>query len=233
MDNENNQENHFCKVPQRNGDSLSTSTTNSNENKCRSRSNSKRIENPKDADTFSLNTPVSDKEIMFEVFEKLRSKEGVYTQMQLKRNKTEMDQNGQESLEFKSKRNVPNTHRFSILTFNDVYELMASHDGQGGLANMHTLMELEINKIEKEGIAWISTLNGDFLSASLLAPKFQGKQMIDVLNTMPLTHISIGNHECMYNLNNIREMQFFDIKTMNKIKLRFSRKRFSKNIMAD
>jgi len=92
-------------------------------------------------------------------------------------------------------RSINSTHRFSILTFNDVYELAASYDGSGGLANLHSLMEQEISELEKEGIAWISSLNGDFLSASLLGPRFQGKHMIDVLNTMPLTHASLGNHE--------------------------------------
>jgi len=94
-----------------------------------------------------------------------------------------------------SGRQVQCTHRFTILTWNDVYEMSPANDGSGGLANLHTLMEQEIKQLERQGVPWISTLNGDFLSASLLASKFEGQQMIDVLNTMPLTHVCIGNHE--------------------------------------
>jgi hypothetical protein len=63
---------------------------------------------------------------------------------------------------------------------NDVYEISKNEDGLGGLAELCTII-----KQQKEEKNCLVTLNGDFLSASLLAAKFKGSHIIDILNTIP------------------------------------------------
>jgi 2',3'-cyclic-nucleotide 2'-phosphodiesterase (5'-nucleotidase family) len=64
----------------------------------------------------------------------------------------------------------------------------------GGLSQLCTLIKIEKNKTKN----CIVTLNGDFLSASVLAYKYKGSHMIDILNKMPYDVITLGNHECKF-----------------------------------
>jgi len=81
--------------------------------------------------------------------------------------------------------------KFTILTVNDIYEVIPNIHGIGGLAELCTV----INK-EKAGIKdCLVTMNGDFLSASALGIKLKGKNMVDIFNTMPFDIVSLGNHE--------------------------------------
>ena len=60
---------------------------------------------------------------------------------------------------------------------------MAKNDQNiGGLAELTTLINKEKEKLNNKCIV---TLNGDFLSGSLMATKCKGKNMIDVLNDVP------------------------------------------------
>jgi 2',3'-cyclic-nucleotide 2'-phosphodiesterase (5'-nucleotidase family) len=81
---------------------------------------------------------------------------------------------------------------FTILTVNDVYELKPNHQGVGGLSELTTLLKNEKLKTKNS----IITLNGDFLSASVLAYKYKGSHIIDIFNKMPFDIITLGNHEC-------------------------------------
>jgi 5'-nucleotidase/UDP-sugar diphosphatase len=81
--------------------------------------------------------------------------------------------------------------KFTILTINDIYELLPGYDGRGGLAELQTLIEQE----KKTSRYSIVTVNGDFLAASYLAQIYRGKHMIDILNTMQIDYVVPGNHE--------------------------------------
>eukprot|EP01080_Neovahlkampfia_damariscottae_P003955 gene3955-7211_t len=79
--------------------------------------------------------------------------------------------------------------KFSVISVNDVYEISKDEDGVGGLAELCTIIKQE------KGKNCFVTLNGDFLSASMLAAKFKGSHMIDIFNTIPFTYLTLGNHE--------------------------------------
>lgn len=72
------------------------------------------------------------------------------------------------------------TGKFTILTVNDMYEVIPDQHGIGGMAELCTLLKKE--KVEKDCLI---TMNGDFLSASALGIKLKGANMVDIFNTMP------------------------------------------------
>jgi 5'-nucleotidase / UDP-sugar diphosphatase len=86
---------------------------------------------------------------------------------------------------------------FTILHFNDVYEIDAVEGGkEGGLARVATL----IDRLKRRGPV-LTTLGGDYLSPSAIgtavvngAP-LAGRQMVDVLNAIGLQWATLGNHE--------------------------------------
>lgn len=63
------------------------------------------------------------------------------------------------------------TVKFTIFSFNDVYEVSPNKDGVGGIAEITTLLEQERAKAERH----VTTMNGDFLSPSLLSVFDKGK----------------------------------------------------------
>ncbi len=78
----------------------------------------------------------------------------------------------------------------TLLTVNDVYDI-APAQGRGGLAELMTLLRAE----RATATHTVTTLNGDFLSPSLMSSLFKGAQMVAVLNAVGLDMVVFGNHE--------------------------------------
>lgn len=80
---------------------------------------------------------------------------------------------------------------FTILSVNDVYEMIPNERGYGGLAELATIIDSERASSAHSFV----TMNGDFLSASAAAEKYQGAHMIDILNHIGIDATVFGNHE--------------------------------------
>jgi 5'-nucleotidase/UDP-sugar diphosphatase len=95
----------------------------------------------------------------------------------------------------------------TIFTINDVYEI-TPHQGYGGIAELMTLLKEERLHAEH----YLTTVNGDFLSPSLISGIFQGSQMIDLMNMIEVDVVVFGNHEFDYGvktlINRMQESQF-------------------------
>src|SRR5438128_1921522 len=78
----------------------------------------------------------------------------------------------------------------TLLTVNDVYEV-APVQGQGGLAELMTLLRAE----RATATHHLTTVNGDFLSPSLMSSLFKGAQMVALFNTLGVDIVVFGNHE--------------------------------------
>lgn len=78
----------------------------------------------------------------------------------------------------------------TILTVNDVYEI-APVQGRGGLAELLTMLQAE----RATATHHLTTVNGDFLSPSLMSALLKGAQMIDLFNTIGVDMVVFGNHE--------------------------------------
>lgn len=78
----------------------------------------------------------------------------------------------------------------TLLTVNDVYELTPVQ-GRGGLAELMTLLRAE----RANATHSLTTLNGDFLSPSLMSSLFKGAQMVAGLNALGFDLVVFGNHE--------------------------------------
>jgi 2',3'-cyclic-nucleotide 2'-phosphodiesterase (5'-nucleotidase family) len=83
------------------------------------------------------------------------------------------------------------TATFTILSFNDVYEIVADPRGRGGFAEMMTMLEEE----RKKSSYSITTVNGDFLSPCILSVFDKGAHRIELFNQMGIDVVSLGNHE--------------------------------------
>ncbi|MCO6491353.1 MAG: bifunctional metallophosphatase/5'-nucleotidase [Phaeodactylibacter sp.] len=88
---------------------------------------------------------------------------------------------------------------FTILHFNDVYEIAPLEGGKaGGLARVATVKK----ELMRENPNTIAVLAGDFLSPSVIGTlkkedgeRIAGQQMVEVLNAMGLDYATFGNHE--------------------------------------
>ncbi|MCB9051285.1 MAG: bifunctional metallophosphatase/5'-nucleotidase [Lewinellaceae bacterium] len=88
---------------------------------------------------------------------------------------------------------------FTILHFNDVYEISPLEGGKaGGLARVATVKK----ELMRENPNTIAVLAGDFLSPSVIGTlkqengeRIAGQQMVEVLNAMGLDYATFGNHE--------------------------------------
>ena len=78
----------------------------------------------------------------------------------------------------------------TILTFNDVYEIEPKK-GWGGLAEMKTLLDQERALSEFS----LTTVNGDFLSPSLLSSVTRGAHMVELFSMLDVDMVVHGNHE--------------------------------------
>jgi 5'-nucleotidase/UDP-sugar diphosphatase len=88
----------------------------------------------------------------------------------------------------------------TILSLNDIYEILP-HNGYGGLAEMMTLLKEEREKSEH----YLTTVNGDFLSPSLISGIFRGSQMVDLFNRMEVDLVVFGNHEFDYGIETLMQ----------------------------
>ena len=86
----------------------------------------------------------------------------------------------------------------TLLQLNDVYEIAALQGGKvGGMARVET----EYKKLLKENSNTYILMAGDFLNPSLLGTlkykgaRIKGKQMIEVMNALPVKLATFGNHE--------------------------------------
>src|SRR5262249_40320139 len=78
----------------------------------------------------------------------------------------------------------------TLLTVNDVYEITPVQ-GQGGLAELMTLLRAE----RATATHHLTTVNGDFLSPSLMSSMFKGAQMVALFNALGVDVVVFGNHE--------------------------------------
>jgi len=78
----------------------------------------------------------------------------------------------------------------TLLTVNDVYEITPVQ-GQGGLAELMTLLRAE----RATAAHHLTTVNGDFLSPSLMSALFKGAQMVALFNALGVDVVTFGNHE--------------------------------------
>lgn len=83
------------------------------------------------------------------------------------------------------------TSKFTILTFNDVYDIHPKQSGMGGFATLQTMLEKE-RKLAKHHI---TTMNGDFLFPSILSTFDKGKHRVELFNEMHVDLVVLGNHE--------------------------------------
>lgn len=91
------------------------------------------------------------------------------------------------------------TQSVKILAINDVYRIEGVDAGSnGGLARVRTVRR----QLSQNNPSLIVTLAGDFLYPSLLSRRYNGQQMIDVLNLLdgkdgfdPTFIVTFGNHE--------------------------------------
>jgi 5'-nucleotidase / UDP-sugar diphosphatase len=81
--------------------------------------------------------------------------------------------------------------KFTLLSFNDIYEITSNKQGVGGLASMKALLDRERQKQPHS----ITALCGDFLFPSLLSIYDMGKHRIELFNLMEVDVASLGNHE--------------------------------------
>jgi len=89
----------------------------------------------------------------------------------------------------------------TFLQMNDVYEISPSlGENTGGLARVATIRKELLAKNPNT----ITVLAGDFISPSVIGTlkndgkRIRGKQMVDVLNTLGLDWVVLGNHEFDY-----------------------------------
>jgi 2',3'-cyclic-nucleotide 2'-phosphodiesterase (5'-nucleotidase family) len=80
--------------------------------------------------------------------------------------------------------------KITFLHTNDVYEI-SPKNGQGGLAELMTLLEAE----RAAGDHVITTFGGDLFSPSILSGLLEGAQMVDLFNALKVDVAVPGNHE--------------------------------------
>ena len=77
-----------------------------------------------------------------------------------------------------------------FLSINDVYVADTMADGQGGLARVATVRR----RLADQGPV-LFILAGDLLSPSLLSKYYNGRQMVEALDSAKLNYATFGNHE--------------------------------------
>lgn len=77
-----------------------------------------------------------------------------------------------------------------FLSINDVYVTDTMADGQGGLARVATVRR----RLADQGPV-LFVLAGDLLSPSLLSKYYNGRQMVEALDSARLDYATFGNHE--------------------------------------
>lgn len=80
--------------------------------------------------------------------------------------------------------------KITFLHVNDIYEI-APKDGQGGLAELMTLLRSE----RASAADTVTTFGGDLISPSVLSSITKGKAMVDLMNALGVDVAVLGNHE--------------------------------------
>ncbi len=88
----------------------------------------------------------------------------------------------------------------TIFTINDIYEVLP-HNGQGGLAELATILKQERETADH----YLTTVNGDFLSPSLISGVVKGAQMIDIMNRLEVDVVVFGNHEFDFGIDTLKQ----------------------------
>ena len=83
------------------------------------------------------------------------------------------------------RRDGASRRRLTIFSVNDVYELE-------NLGRLREFIRAHTNDMRDP---FVCTLNGDFLSPSLLSSYDLGAAAVSVMNAVPVTHACLGNHE--------------------------------------
>jgi 5'-nucleotidase/UDP-sugar diphosphatase len=84
----------------------------------------------------------------------------------------------------------------TILTFSDLYDF-APKNGYQGIAGLKTMLDIERTSCQY----YITTVNGDFLSPSLLTSTNAGKQIIDLFNFLEIDAVTFGSYEFGLGIN--------------------------------
>ncbi len=90
---------------------------------------------------------------------------------------------------------------FSILTFNDVYDIHPKPSKMGGFAKLQSMLKKERMKLKNH----ITTMNGDFLFPSILSTFDKGKHRIELFNAMGVDLVVLGNHEFDFGPDIVKE----------------------------
>lgn len=93
------------------------------------------------------------------------------------------------------------TVTFTILSFNDVYEIVPDKEGRGGFASMQTLL----NQERETATYHVTTVNGDFLSPCVLSIFDKGAHRIDLFNRLGVDMVVLGNHEFDFGPDVVKE----------------------------
>lgn len=93
------------------------------------------------------------------------------------------------------------TVTFTILSFNDVYEIVPDKNGRGGFASMLTLL----NQERATSTNHVTTVNGDFLSPCILSIFDKGAHRIELFNMLGVDMVVLGNHEFDFGPDNVKQ----------------------------
>ncbi len=105
----------------------------------------------------------------------------------------------------------PTSTPLEVVTFlqlNDVYEIAPLEGGKtGGLARVATLLKT----LKAKNPNTYAVLAGDFLNPSVIGTlkyegkKIKGRQMVEVMNAVPIRYVTFGNHEFDLELPDLQE----------------------------
>ncbi len=96
----------------------------------------------------------------------------------------------------------------TFLQLNDVYEIAPLEGGKaGGMARVATLLKT----LKAKNPNTYAVLSGDFLNPSVIGTlkyegkKIKGRQMVEVMNAVPINYVTFGNHEFDLELPDLQE----------------------------
>jgi len=97
------------------------------------------------------------------------------------------------------------SNEITIIHFNDVYTVSGILKGNHRTGGMSRAMKVVEQERARNPDRTFVVFAGDCLSPSMLSNMFEGKQMIDVLNSFKLDAASLGNHEFDFGVDILNE----------------------------
>ena len=92
--------------------------------------------------------------------------------------------------------------KFSVLHFNDVYDLQPEQkEPVGGAAYFKTLLD----RYRREDT--LTLFSGDVFSPSLLSTEYKGVNMVKPLNSFKIDVACLGNHDLDYSLEQLTKLK--------------------------